>query len=662
MCGIVGFTHQNRSVDRRLIEGATSCLIHRGPDQQGVYESGDISLGAVRLTIIDLISGEQPMHSEDGDTTLVYNGEVYNHRELRAELESLGHRFATNSDTEVVLHAFLEWDIECFPRLRGMFALAIWRESQKRLVLARDRVGIKPLYFSRKGQDVYFSSELKGILHHPDIERRLSLEGLNCYLRVNYVPSPFTLIEGVEKLPPGHTLTWQRGRTTIESYWRCPDATAPRKPWTLEAAKEQLDFLLKESVKEHLVADVPVGIWASGGLDSSTILHYATQASSQRLKTFSITFKGRSFDEAAYINEVAEYYGTDHSETDLSTDSELQEAIRELAYYSDEPGADAGCLPVWFLAKMSSQQVTVALSGEGADELFGGYLTYLASYYAQWARRVPASVRRAAIRGLGYWPVSDEKISFEYKLKRFLRGSLLPPDESHIFWNGTFSEADKRAFLIPADPAPMARILRNMPGGSGIESLHEVRSAILFARRHSLQSRPHEHGALVGSAAAVSGSSHRRVCRLVAAGLQASWIAVEIRAQRTDEGKVAAGNSSPEKSRLRHSRPRLVSRRAEAASAGHGDRAGSEGHRHLPLGRHPVHHQPAYGTARQPGISLVGLADSVLMDQTVEHSNRGGARARSSTRQPVGDTLILGGGIVIVPPQPHLTVARVSAS
>jgi asparagine synthase (glutamine-hydrolysing) len=469
VCGIVGFTHQNRSVDRRVIEGATSCLIHRGPDQQGVYESGDISLGAVRLTIIDLISGEQPMRSEDGDTTLVYNGEVYNHRELRSELESRGHRFATNSDTEVVLHAFLEWDVDCFPRMRGMFALAIWCESRKRLVLARDRVGIKPLYFSRKGDDVYFSSELKGILHHPDIERRLSLEGLNCYLRVNYVPSPFTLIEGVEKLPPGHTLTWQRGRTTIEPYWRCPAATPPSKPWTLEAAKERLDFLLKESVKEHLVADVPVGIWASGGLDSSTILHYATQASSQRLKTFSITFKGRSFDEAAYINEVAEYYGTDHSETDLSTDSELQEAIRELAYYSDEPGADAGCLPVWFLAKMSSQQVTVALSGEGADELFGGYLTYLASYYAQWARRVPASVRRAAIRGLGYWPVSDEKISFEYKLKRFLRGSLLPPDESHIFWNGTFSEEDKRAFLIPADPAPMARILRNMPGGSGID-------------------------------------------------------------------------------------------------------------------------------------------------------------------------------------------------
>jgi asparagine synthase (glutamine-hydrolysing) len=469
VCGIVGFTHQNRPVDPGLIQGATSSLIHRGPDQQGVYESNDISLGAVRLTIIDLASGEQPMRSEDGDTVLAYNGEIYNHAELRSELQALGHRFVTQSDTEVVLHSFLEWDTECFRRLRGMFAIALWCQSRKRLVLARDRVGIKPLYLCRQGNDIHFSSELKGILYHPDIDRNLDLAGLNCYLRVNYVPAPFTLIQGVEKLPPGHVLTWQHGSTNIEAYWRCVAADRPRKGWTIESAKEQLDFLLRESVKEHLVADVPVGLWASGGLDSSTILHYATEASSKPLKTFSITFKGRSFDEGAYINEVAEYYGTDHSEADLSTDTDLQGAIQDFAYYSDEPGADAGCLPVWFLAKMSSQQVTVALSGEGADELFGGYLTYLASRYAQRARLVPAALRRMAIGALGYWPVSDEKISFEYKLKRFLRGSLMSPDESHIFWNGTFSEEEKAEFLLGADPAPMAKILQNMPPISGIE-------------------------------------------------------------------------------------------------------------------------------------------------------------------------------------------------
>jgi asparagine synthase (glutamine-hydrolysing) len=501
VCGIVGFTHEDRPVSPSRIQGATSSLIHRGPDQQGIYETSNVSLGAVRLTIIDLVSGEQPMRSQDGDTVLVYNGEVYNHNELRAELQALGHRFLTNSDTEVVLEAFLEWDTECFRRLRGMFALAIWCESRKRLVLARDRVGIKPLYFSRKGDDIYFSSELKGILHHPEIDRTLNMDGLNCYLRVNYVPAPYTLIQGIEKLLPGHVLTWQKGTTNVESYWQCPAPSETQKVWTLDAAKERLDFLLRESVREHLVADVPVGLWASGGLDSSTILHYAAEASAAPLKTFSITFEGRSFDEGAYIREIAQHYGTDHCEADLNAESDLQRAIQEFAYYSDEPSADAGCLPVWFLARMSSQQVTVALSGEGADELFGGYLTYLAGRYAQTARMLPSALRRMAIAGLQHWPVSDDKISFEYKLKRFLRGSLLPPDEAHIFWNGTFSEEEKSQFLRGANPAPMAGILRKMPRASGLnryllfDQKYYLPDDILYkadrmSMAHSLEVRP----------------------------------------------------------------------------------------------------------------------------------------------------------------------------
>ncbi len=469
MCGIAGFTHENRAVHPGLMRRAVASLIHRGPDQQGVHESPHVSLGVVRLSIIDLVSGEQPMRSADGDTVLVYNGEVYNHAELRAELEGLGHRFVTSSDTEVVLHAFLEWDTECFRRLRGMFGVAIWCESRRRLVLARDRVGIKPLYFYRRGSDVYFSSELKGILCHSDIDRNLDLDGLNCYLRVNYVPSPFTLVQGIEKLPPGHFLTWQSGTTKIASYWQCAAPITPGKAWSLGAAKEQLDFLLRESIKEHMIADVPVGLWSSGGLDSSTILHYAAQASSRPLKTFSITFKGRSFDESAYIHEVAARYGTDHSEADLSSDIDLTSAIQQFAYYSDEPSADAGCLPVWFLSKMTARHVKVALSGEGADELFGGYVTYLANRYAQTARRVPAALRRLAMAGLRYWPVSDDKISFEYKLKRFLQGSLLTHDDGHIFWNGTFSEEEKSDFFTRADPSPMSSVLRHVPGGGGCE-------------------------------------------------------------------------------------------------------------------------------------------------------------------------------------------------
>ena len=470
MCGIVGFTHQDRPAQPEVIRGATSSLIHRGPDEQGVYESPHVALGAVRLTIIDLVGGRQPMRSEDGDTVLVYNGEVYNHAELRAELQALGRRFFTHSDTEVVLHAFLEWDTDAFRRLRGMFALALWSESRQRLVLARDRLGIKPLYFCRKGRDLYFSSELKGILHHPEIDRNLDLEGLNCYLRLNYVPAPWTLVRGIEKVLPGHILTWQRGEIKVEPYWRIPVPASPsvERPLSFDAAKERLDNLLRDSVREHMIADVPVGLWASGGLDSSTILHYASEVSSKPLKTFSITFKGRSFDESAYIREAAERYGTEHTEADLGADADLADTIQEFAYYSDEPNADAGCLPVWFLARMSARQVKVALSGEGADELLGGYVTYLASRYARRVRLLPAALRRAAIGGLRYWPVSNEKIGFEYKLKRFLRGSLLPADESHVFWNGTFSEEEKSEILCPADSTPMMKVLAHMPPIDGL--------------------------------------------------------------------------------------------------------------------------------------------------------------------------------------------------
>ena len=501
MCGIVGFTHRNRSVSSSLIHGATSCLIHRGPDQQGVFESADISLGAVRLTIIDLISGQQPMRSEDGNTVLVFNGEIYNHNELRAELQGRGHHFTSRCDTEVVLHAFLEWDTECFKRLRGMFGLAIWSESRKRLVLARDRVGIKPLYFYCKGGDIYFSSELKGILHHPEVDRVMNLDALNCYLRLNYVPAPFTLVQGIDKLLPGHFLTWENGVTKSASYWRCAPESRTAKEQSLDSAKEELDFLLKQSVQEHLVADVPIGVWASGGLDSSTILHYAAEVSSSRLKTFSITFKGRSFDEGAYIREVATRYGTDHTEFDLSTDIDMPGAIQQFAYYSDEPSADAGCLPVWFLAKMSSKDVTVALSGEGADELFGGYLTYQADRYARAARLVPAAWRQLALAGLRHWPVSDEKISFEYKLKRFIQGSLLPADEAHVFWNGTFSESEKADFFLAANPEPMRRLVKNMPPVAGLsryllfDQQYYLPDDILYkadrmSMAHSLEIRP----------------------------------------------------------------------------------------------------------------------------------------------------------------------------
>ena len=460
MCGIVGFTHRKWSPDPDRIQSAVDTLIHRGPDQQGLFRSTVVSIGATRLKIIDLDSGDQPIVDETGDAVIAFNGEIYNHQELRAELEGRGHRFSSHTDTETVLHAFLEWDIGCFSRLRGMFAIALWTESTKRLILARDRMGIKPLYVARRGEDLFFGSELKAILVHPEIDRRLSMAGLDCYLSLNYVPCPWTLVEGIEKVSPGHWMEWQNGHVSSGPYWQLP-FVLPRHR-TLEAAQEELDSLLEQSVREHLLSDVPLGVWLSGGIDSSTILHYAARLSTSKLKTFSISFQGRSFDETRYIQQVAAQYGTEHDQLDLNPEENLEDAIEEFAYYSDEPDADAGALPVWFLSKLSKTKTTVSLSGEGADELFGGYLTYRANRLARTARRWPRSALRLALTGLSRWPVSDEKISFEYKLKRFLEGCLMPADRAHVHWNGTFSDAQKDSLLSMASPGTLHRTLREL--------------------------------------------------------------------------------------------------------------------------------------------------------------------------------------------------------
>jgi asparagine synthase (glutamine-hydrolysing) len=395
-------------------------------------------LCAVRLKIIDLGGGDQPILSDNRDTAIVFNGEIYNHRELRDELECLGHRFRSNCDTETVLRAFLEWDTACFSRMRGMFAVGLWTESQKRLVLVRDRMGIKPLYYYRRGDDLYFGSELKAILEHPEVPRHLDPDALDTYLSLNYVAGTKTLIRGIRKLAPGHLLEWRDGKIHSEAWWKLP--SGGRRKISLNAAKEELDRLLQDAVSEHLVSDVPLGVWASGGLDSSAILHYAAQ-STARLKTFSVSFQGRTFDESPYFREMARHYGTDHHEFDLNPEVELQSAIEDFAYYSDEPSADAGALPVWFLSRMTRRHVTVALSGEGADELFGGYVTYQADRLLRpFQRLAPAGLGRLMRNALDrYVPVSDDKISLEYKLKRWLEGSQLDPDEAHFFWNGTFS-------------------------------------------------------------------------------------------------------------------------------------------------------------------------------------------------------------------------------
>jgi asparagine synthase (glutamine-hydrolysing) len=457
LCGIVGYTHKDWSPPPQRIREATNTLFHRGPDQQGVYQSSFFSVGATRLKIIDLAAGDQPILSADGDFGIAFNGEIYNYLELRNELEELGHRFESHSDTETVLRAFMQWDKDCFAKLRGMFAVALWKKSARRLVLARDRMGIKPLYIKHQGDDLFFGSELKAIFIHPEIDRRLSLAGLDCYLSLNYVPCPWTLVEGIEKLPPGYWLEWRDGQVSTDAYWALP-YTRP-EDYTLESAKEELDSLLKQSVREHMISDVPLGIWLSGGTDSTTILHYASKATSAQLKTFSISFRGRSFDETKFIHRAVELYGTDHLELDLTPEQDLCGAIEEFAYYSDEPSADAGSLPVWFLSKLCKSKTTVALSGEGPDELFGGYITCRADMISKWARLAPRGVLQMALAGAQHLPVSDEKISFEYKVKRFLEGSLLPPSQAHVYWNGTFWGKEKQSLLKQPPTGDFYRLL-----------------------------------------------------------------------------------------------------------------------------------------------------------------------------------------------------------
>jgi asparagine synthase (glutamine-hydrolysing) len=500
MCGIAGFTHINEEFLPERIHQAVASIVHRGPDQQGVHQSAIVSLGATRLQVIDKEAGAQPMRSEDGDYTLVFNGEIYNHAELRKELIREGHRFKSSCDTEVVLRAFMQWDTGCIEKLRGMFAFGVWRESRRRLVLARDRMGIKPLYYARRGRDIYFGSELKAIFCHPEVDRTMDMHALDTYLALNYVAGPHTLAAGVEKLMPRSFLSWHDGEVSTHRYWEANWADTPA-PGSLAEATERLDALLTTSVKEHLAADVPVGIWLSGGLDSSTLLHYASQHAGSRQRTFSITFRGREFDESRYLHEMVSRYSTEHHELDLGPSTVTPDSITELAYYSDEPNADAGAVPVWHLSKMSAKHVTVALSGEGSDELFGGYITYLADQYARRARMVPEGLRRLSLSLANHLRASNKKIGLDYKLQRFLHGTLMDERSSHIFWNGTFSEEQRSELMTSHSNAHLLKLLATIPARGDVRRFMAFDQAYFLpdnllvkvdrmSMAHSLEVRP----------------------------------------------------------------------------------------------------------------------------------------------------------------------------
>jgi asparagine synthase (glutamine-hydrolysing) len=434
MCGICGIAAGQGAVEPERLRRMADTLRHRGPDSEGMHVDGSVGIAARRLAIIDLHGGDQPIGNEEGSVVVVQNGELYNYRELMHELERAGHSFRTRCDTEVLVHGYEQWGAALWERLRGMFAVAVWDARQRRLTLARDRFGIKPLYYRDVGGELSFASELDAL---PQGE--IDLDALDAFLTFNSIPAPLSIFRDIRKLPPGHTLTWTNGIVALSRYAR-PGPLPARHGEDEAELVEECRARLRDSVRAHLIADVPVGVLLSGGVDSGALAALAAEESSEAVRTFSIGFEEATFDELAGARAVAERYGTIHRELVLKPDAAL--LLPALAAAFDEPFADSSALPTYLVSKLASEDVKVALSGEGGDELFGGYYTYVAD---QLAERVGAlaPLARPLVERL---PTSSGRVSFEYKAKRFARAAHLPPLERHHGWKEIFSP-DARAEL-----------------------------------------------------------------------------------------------------------------------------------------------------------------------------------------------------------------------
>jgi len=447
MCGICGIVSPRGAPDPAVVARMNATLVHRGPDDEGSFSRGPVALAARRLSIIDLAHGHQPIANEDGSVVVVQNGEIYNYRELKRELEGAGHRFATDCDTEVLVHLYEQHGDSFVERLRGMFAIALWDEKQGRLLLARDRFGIKPLYYRLADGELSFASELKAMLEQPGFSRAIDPEALAAYLAFNSIPAPLTVFAEARKLAPGHLLAWQGGQITQVRYARPGPVDAEKLcEGSADELAAELRDVLEDSIRAHLVADVPVGVLLSGGVDSGGITALAARQSAQPLQTFSIGFEESGFDELDRARLVAQRYGTDHHELILRPDA--VELLPKLVEAFDEPFGDSSALPTYLVSELAVGEVKVALSGEGGDELFGGYYTYVADLLAARVGRL-ASLAAPLAEAL---PSSDRRVGFDYKAKRFARGAHLPPLERHHAWKEIFSPAVRASLLGDANP------------------------------------------------------------------------------------------------------------------------------------------------------------------------------------------------------------------
>jgi asparagine synthase (glutamine-hydrolysing) len=449
MCGIAGFADRDRTegpvpsrneAEFGLVHRMCDVIRHRGPDDEGIHVEPGVGLGMRRLSIIDLSTGQQPIHNEDRSIWIVFNGEIYNFRELRVELEAAGHTFYTSSDTEVIVHAYEQWGEAAFGRLRGMFGIGLWDRPRRTLLLVRDRTGIKPLHFVERGGRLYFGSEIKSLIAAGAVDRQIDLEALDHYLSFLYAPRDRSLFKGVRKLPPGHLLRWRDGRAEISKYWEVAAAEPFRG--SAEDAAASLRVVLADAVRSHMVSDVPLGAFLSGGIDSSIVVGLMAEASSQPVQTFSIGFDEPQFDELEHARTVAEHFGTDHHEFVVRPDG--LSILERLVEHFDEPFADSSAIPTWYVSEIARRHVTVVLSGDGGDELFGGYDRYLPHpRVAQFDRLNIPGMRRLAG---AVWPVLPHGTRGKNFLRRVSR-----QDNGRYLDSIAFFQADEKDALYSAD-------------------------------------------------------------------------------------------------------------------------------------------------------------------------------------------------------------------
>jgi asparagine synthase (glutamine-hydrolysing) len=476
MCGIAGILYSDprRTPDPGLLKRMCDTLVHRGPDDEGMIALDAAGLGMRRLSIIDLKTGHQPLSNEDGSVWIVFNGEIYNFRELRAELEAGGHRFRTSSDTEVIVHGYEAWGDAVCEKLNGIFAFALWDRRRRRLFAARDHLGVKPLYWYRDGEKLVFGSEIKAILACPGIHRTLDLDALNQYLTFEYVPSPASIFREIRKLEPGHRLAVEDGAVTIEPYW-----TYRPEPvrWTEPEARERLRELLRDAVRLQLVSDVPLGAFLSGGIDSSIVVALMAGLADRPVKTFSIGFEESSYDELRFARAVAKRYGTEHHEFTIRP--QALELTEKLVRHLDEPFGDFSIFPTYLVSKMARDFVTVTLSGDGGDELFAGYDTYLAHRFDRRVyHRLPRVVKNRVLGPLAVRiPPSGRKKGAVNSFKRFVLGTRLPKELMHARWMVFLGETERRRLfsedaLAGLDPElPYEPILRHSRDAAGSDDV-----------------------------------------------------------------------------------------------------------------------------------------------------------------------------------------------